>query len=316
MDADVPPPPYSQTDPNPRKSPSLSSYENSAPRGYLHTPYLPQTPVVSTIDLIDHQPCFEEVSLLLDPTQICFSLREPIYSGAAPCQVYQLQISPLSRPQDFPYCPQFSRRDITEQDWTTFLNVFLPTYTNNRSFGLNSDQGLKIERVVKEMYGLSLSDFSLSCGEISSASALIAALTQVSHQSEIAPSLSYFATVWNIKFFAPRGIKIIFIARNDFPSPLRKIYIAQRPLVTKKSFFPANYELKIGPILVDRQGFRIGQVLVVDQNGFRLGGKRGIHAGINQLTIGGRTVGRSKLLPRISIKKPTYLPTSLASEIL
>ncbi|CAD6500681.1 BgTH12-07848 [Blumeria graminis f. sp. triticale] len=291
MDADIPPPPYSQTDLNPRKSPCSKSSEIVAPRGYFNTPYLLQTPVVSTIDLIDHQPCFEGSFLILEPTHLCFSLQEPLYPGAAPCQIYQLQRSPLSRPQDFPHFPQFSLRDITEQDWTAFLNELRPANTTNPSSNLNSGQCLKAERVVKEMYGLSLSDSGLSGIWIGSDSALIAALNQASHHSEITSSLSYFATEWNKKFFAPRGMKIIFNKRNDIPLHLEKKNIAQRPLVTKKSFFQDGYGFKIGPILVNRQGFRIGQVLVVDQNGFRLGRKRGIHAGINQLTLGGRAVG-------------------------
>ncbi|EPQ64019.1 hypothetical protein BGT96224_5527 [Blumeria graminis f. sp. tritici 96224] len=259
MDADIPPPPYSQTDLNPRKSPCSKSSEIVAPRGYFNTPYLLQTPVVSTIDLIDHQPCFEGSFLILEPTHLCFSLQEPLYPGAAPCQIYQLQRSPLSRPQDFPHFPQFSLRDITEQDWTAFLNILVyprdsltfnqelrPANTTNPSSNLNSGQCLKAERVVKEMYGLSLSDSGLSGIWIGSDSALIAALNQASHHSEITSSLSYFATEWNKKFFAPRGMKIIFNKRNDIPLHLEKKISLKDHWSPRKVFFRMAMDSKLG----------------------------------------------------------------------
>lgn len=217
---DVPPPPYSETDiysnsgrprsPNTTTttSPDTASRVSSSTGSsdVVYTPPLtPQTSLNTHAQDSRQQP--------LPTTQpgatLYFESRPPPAAAAAAAAatglqrdvvVYSVKVQGTSSPDDLPYQNRWAARDVTSQDWATFVNFLLPDHTTRGNAAV-------IERKLRA---------EEASGDASRASGCrVQAEAQLKQVRENQPSTTRTkreieATIqqWNDGFFGPRGMKL------------------------------------------------------------------------------------------------------------
>ncbi|KAH8685991.1 hypothetical protein BGZ60DRAFT_523258 [Tricladium varicosporioides] len=214
--------------------------------------------------------------------------------------IHSLNVTSNTRPSDLPYPSEWGAKDVSQQDWATFVNFLLPDHAS----GVNEaivDRKLQAEFLDERMDGLNLGPEDKSRSDQVSAQ-----LESLRHpKSPTIGNNAIAATVaeWNDNFFQPRGI---WISTSD-SAPV-SANIEEKPRMPGE-WIPYDHELlpepsttqsggrnngpgrrgmfsgltfpgmdassrgfRFGPIVADSEGFRIGKNgLVADNTGFRMG---------------------------------------------
>jgi len=290
---DVPPPPYSETDiyshagGHPTNTARLSvghlsplpsqhgddAFSTSTSGDVIYTPPLtPQTshsrpvePSAAAAAYFDTRPAPDVV-----PAQLI---------------EHTLTVTASSTPEDFPIT-DFPSRDVTQQDWRTFLNFLLPDHTARRNEAV-ADRKLRAEG----------SDASTS----GDAEAQISAIrSENGSTGQSRQDIERTVEEWNVWFFSPRGVRIHLTPEADAsrmpgawdhsfdstapagPSnPQSNPPNPQPPTGTGPCPSPTNARgFNFGGIRISDEGVSLGNNLVADRNGIRVGQFTADHSGI------------------------------------
>ncbi|KAG6016066.1 hypothetical protein E4U43_004276 [Claviceps pusilla] len=206
---DVPPPPYSATDiysHSPATSFSrldqaasrLSSASSSSPSGtggrVIYTP--PLTPrTLSSADTYHHR---QSPPQQQHGATLYFASRPAPAAEHGPQSdiiIYVINVQGSSVPGDFAYQDHWAARDITRQDWATFVNFLLPGHATRENDGV-LQRKLMVEEQLDNV-----------CGEQPTAAAAAAAAATARSTSTRAME----ATIqeWNDGFFGLRGMNVV-----------------------------------------------------------------------------------------------------------
>ncbi|KJZ76823.1 hypothetical protein HIM_03700 [Hirsutella minnesotensis 3608] len=289
---EAPPPPYSETDiysnsggprtPITHAAPScVSSNDDGASRQSssageaILTP--PETPRIASNPLLR--------SLPQPGASLYFESRPAPASLSLEPSTYTIDLGATSSPDDFPYQAQWAPRDVTPQDWATFVSYLLPDHTTR------GNEAVMGRQVIAENQS----------GEASLSSGRPQAEAQLERLRGSSPDAGRRradaeATVqqWNAAFFGPRGLHMQLLQ----PQPSHQIPGAWNPAfdVHPPPPWPAGPQqlqqqqiqrsrtwggLTIGDdgirygnkFSADSSGLRVGS-LVMDSNGIRMGNER------------------------------------------
>ena len=210
----LPPPPYSETDPGTaivtpttsnadNASPPLPSAASSADDSILFTP--PYTPTESA-----HHSLGDDLDRVSSSAATAYFESRPAQTRApAIPNVYAITITSTSEPKDIPYpepAQEWLSKDVTEQDWATFVNYILPDHAATANNDV-ADRKLKAELIDERMHRLTLGPEDRSRTDLTQVDAQLQPLRQ-----EISPiSAEWLSRVdamiseWNAGFFEPRG---------------------------------------------------------------------------------------------------------------
>ncbi|GAB0138357.1 hypothetical protein EsDP_00006592 [Epichloe bromicola] len=290
---DVPPPPYSETDiysnsggprsPNTTTSPDTASRVSSSTGGdVVYTPPLtPQTSLNTHVQASRQQP--------LPTTQpgatMYFESRPP--PAAAPglqrdVVVYSVKVEGTSSPDDFPYQNDWAARDVTSQDWATFVNFLLPDHATRGNEAV-------IERKLRAEARSDASPTS-GCFQVG------AQLEQVreNQPSTTGTKREIEATIqqWNDGFFGPRGMKLKLDQETGALAPGG--WEAEREDGGDRARQQQQREAcatTFGKFSIDSGGIRYGDSVVWDRNGIQFNGLKLGSNGISRAR-GGCSSGR------------------------
>ncbi|KAJ2974096.1 hypothetical protein NUW58_g8766 [Xylaria curta] len=200
---DGPPPPYSETDiyshsPGPRNRHSnvpdddASIAPSSSHSNIIFTP--PESPR-------DAQDSFTGPSGGQHTTtsaQDYFDSRPP-NRRPGPNLTIVLEVTPSSVPSDFPYARfRIDGRDVTEQDWQTFINYLIPGHAARTNSHI-------IDRKLRDA----------GDAQTSGSNAIAEAQSVSLKSSPSEPKIDTVTREWNRGFFEPRGITIRTAAPAD-----------------------------------------------------------------------------------------------------
>ncbi|KAF4637842.1 hypothetical protein G7Y89_g253 [Cudoniella acicularis] len=361
---DAPPPPYTPTDifsnagttSNFHLSPAASRADDasvaatsSAAGSVIYTP-LPSPPGSVNHDL-DHG-LEDGLSHQSSSSAAAYFDSRPVPAGyAASSQLvyHDVIVTSNTRPYDIPYPNEWASKDVSQQDWATFLNYLLPDHYASVNEDV-ADRKLRAELLDEQMSRLDLKQ------EDKSRSDQVSAQLEPLRQPPSPRIHTAASTVaeWNENFFHPRGIRITISDPQPEINPDGRLGIPgewipyDHEILTEsvrtneggpntgpsrkgmfggfKNSFPgveaSSRGFKLGPIVADNTGFRIGKnglvadnngfrmgrnglvadnngfrmgnMLVADHKGFRLGGSRGFIADSRGVSMGGRTFGRKE----------------------
>ncbi|KAM3072245.1 hypothetical protein ACMFMG_009061 [Clarireedia jacksonii] len=320
---DVAPPPYSETDvfsntnttiltpaastaDNVSRAGRVRSNTSSTQGSVIYTP--PYSPTESNYTHQGNNPSHHSA-------QNYFSSRPapPSLSYTAPLQ-HNINLTALSTPDDLPFPQTAAVRDITFQDWATFLNYLLPDHVAsvNNSVAIRK---LKAELIDERMQRLTLNEHDHPRLDFNHVDAQLNHLRQSSTGAgENWESYVYdIIDVWNKGFFEPRGLKIVRSEmKNAGRVPLDQ---GGSPRVSRGRGFRGmngNHHpfagcrgrggFRMGSVVANNEGLKIGRDgLVADNNGLRIGtsfiaDNQGLRIGrfvANEhgVTFGGHTLG-------------------------
>lgn len=218
--------------------------------------------------------------------------------------MHTVSLKPTTQPRDLAF-PQpassWLERDITKQDWATFVNYLLPNHIDTHNVEV-ANRKLKAELVDERMHRLTLTDEDRSMTNLDNVNAQLEPLRQ--QTSEAPQSAQVVVDEWNEGFFAPRCVHIdLELAEEPSPDELTKGipgawthdeknaqhngdttgnnagvrgwlradndgFHVGRNLISADS---NGFRMGRSAIVADNNGFRMGNLLVADSNGFRLG---------------------------------------------
>lgn len=283
---DPPPPPYSETDiySQPGNPPSAGPSSrarhaddsvSSSTEDVQYTP--PLTPTTTRSVAAEPRPA---VAAFFDSRPVLGrTLSGPLE--------HTITISAETRPQDLTPHSDFAARDVSEQDWRTFVNFLLPDHAA-RSNEAVVERKLRAESDA----GSSLEDAEAQLGSIRS---------DDGSQSQSAPpreDIERTVEEWNTFFFGPRGISIRLTGEPEarqMPGAWDESFDSKAPANTENSAANANtsapreagnsFSWGLGGIRVTQDGISIGSLLEAHRGGVRVGQVAVDHSGI---TYGGR----------------------------
>lgn len=329
-----PPPPYSETDiySNAPTSPiNLTPATSQADNRSLPTPSAASSVDESVVFTPPYTPTgsvnqsFGDHDHVSSTSATAYFESRPTHAllSTSPT-VHSIAITPMTEPKDLPYpepVEDFMSKDITQQDWATFINYLIPDHAT----GVNNDvadRKLKAEIIDEHMRRLTLGQEDRSRTNLSQVDAQLDPLRQVHSPQSLDRMRRLEETIseWNEGFFMPRGVKIRLIDSEREPDdgtlrmPGAWIPNEQDPLEGPNpndrgsrrgwGFGGVRADsrgFKLGPIVADNDGFRIGNTLVADHNGFKMGNMVADHNGFrfggfvannNGVSMGGRSFGR------------------------
>lgn len=201
------PPPYSETDvvysntdsrsplsPTPNLSRSTTLADDASQRSsIIYTP--PYTPTDAL------QGDFNTSS-----ARLYFESRPLLHRARSGTFSHEITIKPDSKPDDLPYLPEFADRDITTQDWATFVNYVIPHHIDV-SNGLVANEKMKAEVLDERMRRLTLDaprDMSALDAQLNNLQP-----SQLDLSNPQASDLAAIVDEWNAGFFDPRGVHIM-----------------------------------------------------------------------------------------------------------
>lgn len=317
MDA---PPPYSENDttyilPNTHTSPNLlvnprhSLNEDSSS---LQAPTVRSSVTVNT-PLYRSNPSSNAVTnFLASSSAAAFFESRPVTQETSGVTVTHLiSLTRDTSPVDLVYPPSFQANDVFNSDWLTFLNYLLPDHV----LRVNSDSSWRAvgDTLEDSMQRLDV-DVKVSSGTIS----------PPRPQPANDYRLSRTVAEWNEGFFEPRGLHIaISYIHPEIAVVQTPKSSLERTARTQGTWIPYDHEIigesssagrrrgffggfkgfqagspsgfRIGPIVADNEGFRMGSVIIADQNGLRLGGSKGFVADDSGVSMGGRSFFRREV---------------------
>lgn len=286
---DLPPPPYSETDiysqagapPAPagrpsvgRLSPHASLYgddaiSTSTAGDVIYTPPLtPQTSHASPLEPSAAAAAYFDSRPVLDPVTSGSSLEHVI------------NVSADSTPEAFPFVPGFLSRDVTEQDWRTFLNFLIPDHST-RSNEAVADRKLRAEGSNTSTIGEAEAQMSAIISENGSANFSRLAVERTVEE-------------WNAWFFGPRGVTIHLAPEPSaarMPGAWDQSFDAAaagppgfQPIPPQEGPPPANTRgMSFGGVRLTDDGIYIGSSLAADRSGIRVGNITADQTGIKYL---------------------------------
>lgn len=202
------PPPYSETDiySNPDRSPRSPQPDLS--RSTTQTEDASQA---STNNSIIYTPPYTPTDSFdnhASAARLYFDSRPLPRRVSSRIVTHEIAIEPNSTPDDLPYLADFADRDITIQDWATFVNYVIPHHMNI-SNGRVASEKMKAEVLDRRMHRLTLS--SQDAMDMSVLDAQLNGLqpSKLGLSSEQANDAAAVVLEWNSGFFKPRGIRIL-----------------------------------------------------------------------------------------------------------
>ncbi|KAL7933294.1 hypothetical protein V8C35DRAFT_305447 [Trichoderma chlorosporum] len=285
---EVPPPPYSETDVFSTSGGSRSPHTASASSVTASATAAAVTPSHSFIDDAASSTAGETIyTPPLTPrtspgsgqpaASLYFDLR-PVRQDSTPgsALIHTIEVNDASRPDDFPYQSEWTARDVTALDWSTFINFLIPDHTTRQN------EAVIHRKLLDEMRSASgTSDDGTA--RVEAQLNQIADATNPANPGSLQRRRDVEATVqqWNDGFFAPRGIQLRL-------EPLRTPSV-QMPGTWEANFdqapeadrsaqssqtagraVPAGGSSWSG-FQIDDNGVRYGNSFVADQNGLRIG---------------------------------------------
>ncbi|KAI8183675.1 hypothetical protein K4K51_013213 [Colletotrichum sp. SAR 10_75] len=163
---DVPPPPYSETDiystagrssntnntnasaspriPSDDAASRVSSHASSHSEVIYTPPLTPRTNTtqphsrhdssLSSANASSSNHPASSTTAYSDFSAAYFDSRPPLPSRSPREQlVHTITVTPTTTPDDVPYAPTWAARDVTQQDWATFINVLIPHHAAARN---------------------------------------------------------------------------------------------------------------------------------------------------------------------------------------
>lgn len=308
---DAPPPPYSETDiysttshshsqsrsqshstphsPVPPSGPfghtddSASRISSNSTSEVIFTP--PDTPhttsnAIPAANSISDIPPSPSAALYFDerPTQIPPPSNDPL--------VHHLTVRTGSCPDDLPYQAEWAARDVTPQDWATFVNFLIPDHDAARNEAILGEKGATEGSTAGESEKLGR--------EISEDAA--------QRRREVEATVQQ----WNDGFFRPRGIVVQLDPADEAPKipgawdeafdtgPSTQREAA--PAAAGPSTQRVGGGRSWGPFRIENDGIRYGDSFVADSNGVRIGpfvmDNNGIRRNDGRGDYGSRSFGR------------------------
>lgn len=210
-----PPPPYSETD----------IYSNAggsnprAPGAYPSSSALTETASIAssvrfTPPYTPHEQS-EHGDQFISPSLFYIDSRPVAYRAVGPSYNHEIPISAHSSYEDFPYEASFADRDITTQDWATFLNFLLPHHIDNSNTAV-ADQKMKAELLDERMQNLTLGS-EKGERDMGHVDAQLGLLAPRMDGGEKAVDVQGVVGEWNRHFFEPRGVRIVVHMDHDDP---------------------------------------------------------------------------------------------------
>ncbi|KAI0189633.1 hypothetical protein EV127DRAFT_106483 [Xylaria flabelliformis] len=200
---DGPPPPYSETDiyshshgsrnrPSSRADDDVSIAPSSSNSNIIFTP--PESPREAQFNFAG--PSSDQHTTT--SAQAYFDSRPPNRPPGLSITI-DLEITPGATPSDFPYPKRALDRDITEQDWQTFINYLIPEHVAR----VNShivDRKLRATETAQPSANDDIAE---------------AQLAPLKSSANVSPQdIEAVTREWNVGFFEPRGVTI----RPKFPA--------------------------------------------------------------------------------------------------
>ena len=210
-----PPPPYSETD-------IYSNAGSAAPRAPGAYPSSSaQTDTASIASSVRFTPPYTPAEThaggdqFTSPSQFYFDSRPVQYRAVGPTYNYEITISAHSSFEDFPYEATFADRDITTQDWATFVNFLLPQHIDNSNSAVASEK-MKAELLDERMQNLTL-DSEKGERDMGHVDAQLGQLAPRMDDTHEAVDVQDVVGDWNRGFFEPRGVRLV--AHLDVEDP-------------------------------------------------------------------------------------------------
>lgn len=210
-----PPPPYSETD-------IYSNAGGSIPRapGAYHISSA-HTDTASAASSVRYTPPYtpheqsEHGDPFTSPSQFYFDSRPVQYRAVGPSYNHEVTISAHSSFEDFPYEATFADRDITTQDWATFVNFLLPHHIDNSNSAVASEK-MKAELLDERMQNLTLGS-EKGERDMGHVDAQLSQLAPRMDGTEEVVDVQGVVGDWNRGLFEPRGVRIV--AHLDVDDP-------------------------------------------------------------------------------------------------
>ena len=304
--------------------PARSTASSAADDEVVFTP--PYTPTEVGYHTLDN-----DLDHISSSSALAYFESRPAIGRAGPVPtVYKIIIASNSKPKDVPY-PEPPLNDVTEQDWATFVNYLFPDHAASVN-GEVADRKLEAEIAGLGLGSQGLSQADLLGVEaqlepLRPRSERLDGPRVAEQPTERLHKIDATVTEWNSGFFEPRGIQLRFIEPEtrieDETRTMPGVWVPYDHEILSEtqgdearspqrsfSFLPgieaSSRGFRFGPVradsesfrigknglVADGRGFRIGNMLVSDENGFRLGGSRGFVADSNGVTLRGRNFGR------------------------
>ncbi|KAI8233536.1 hypothetical protein K4K55_005158 [Colletotrichum sp. SAR 10_96] len=259
---DVPPPPYSETDiystagrssntsntnasaspriPSDDAASRVSSHASSHSEVIYTPPLTPRTNTTQPHSRHDSSLSSANASIANHPASSTtaysdfsaayFDSRPPPPSRSPREQlVHTIAVTPTTTPDDVPYAPTWAARDVTQQDWATFINVLIPHHAAARNEAVINrklqaeEEALAAAAAAANSSGDSVSGQSTgnnSSNSSNSSHHASAQLEQIRSDPETDPGAAAVGVglrredaegvvaQWNEGFFGPRGMLV------------------------------------------------------------------------------------------------------------
>jgi hypothetical protein len=276
----LPPPPYSETDiysnfssePNVILTPGTSRADtavlaSASPRSSIDEPIYtpPFTPTGSV-----YQDNGSSAS-----AAAYFDSRPSHIRTSGPPTIHSIAVTATTAPRDLPY-PQpvedFFAKDLTQQDWATFVNYLLPDYAGSTNNSV-ADRKLKAELVDDRMQRLTLEEGDRSNMDLSQVTAQLGILRSPTTRiadSEFERKVRVTIETWNDGFFTPRGIKIRLVGSELGQANEAREVTNGMP----GAWIPYEHETTEGAPSRDnnpRTSWGLGNLMRADARGFKMG---------------------------------------------
>lgn len=219
----APPPPYSETDiysnagtsPHPLLTPSTSQADNAS------VAVRPFPSTASSLDETIYTPLYSPAGSL-NQNQVLGDDHDHVSSSSATAyfesrptrrqshatsaEIVTISITAQTEPKDLPFPQALLAKDVSEQDWATFVNYLLPDHATAVNNDV-ADRKLKAELIDERMHRLTLGKESRSMTDLREVDAQLDPLRQ-SQSVQSARRQEATISEWNDGFFNPRGIHI------------------------------------------------------------------------------------------------------------
>ncbi|KAF3808808.1 hypothetical protein GCG54_00010999 [Colletotrichum gloeosporioides] len=258
---DVPPPPYSETDiystagrssntnntnastspriPSDDAASRVSSHASSHSEVIYTPPLTPRTNTTQPHSRQDSSLSSANASIVNHPassTTAAYSEFSATYFDSRPPPpslspreqlVHTIAVTPTTTPDDVPYAPTWVARDVTQQDWATFINVLIPHHAAarneaviNRKLQAEEEALAAAAAAAATPSGDSVSGQSTGNNSSNSSHHASAQLEQIRSDPETDPGAAAvgvglrredaegIVAQWNEGFFGPRGMLV------------------------------------------------------------------------------------------------------------
>ncbi len=278
---DGPPPPYSETDiysaspPRGRSShgDNISAADRSpesSTTGDVYTP--PETPRSS------HQQNFAGEAadhLATAAAAAYFDIRPAPRSLVSAEQLsHAIAVRPGSSPADFPLPEGWARRDVTLEDWQTFVNYLIPHHA------AQSNESVIDRKLRAETDGDASAHAEAQLGQLHSQDDASQRGNQAATENTVRE--------WNDEFFGPRGIVIRLVAPSSprMPGSWDQTF-DEGSHQQQQQQRGAGRGFSFAGVTVGEDGVAIGDHVVAGRNGLRVGG---LMMDDNGITYNGRNI--------------------------